>query len=241
MGIVYRKTPPDDGTSRTCGVTVKRNEWPVLMSLAEKPAQVRFLTHFEDAEPMEIKVEVKPGEAKVLSLHEMDQFPDGKLMAFKLTSDQPILPQFSYSEDGIPVPTTQLFMSGAGSRVAHPGPLGKRETKWAYADGHTRKDTDAMADIDWFVVFNPNDRQDADVKIRMSWADAAVENTLRVPAGRVRVFRPGKEAGFKFGRTFGSIFTSNTPVVIEAVRRFAQVKPFVSLNQWTTPAVAIGA
>jgi hypothetical protein len=102
LGMVYRKNPTDDGTSRVCGVVVKRNEWPVSFSLAEKTAKVRFITYF-------------------------------------------------------------------------------------------------------------------------------------------RVYKPGKEVGFKFGRTFGSIFTSNTPVVVEGVRRFAQVKPFVSINQWTTPAVAIGS
>jgi hypothetical protein len=171
----------------------------------------------------------------------MQHFPDGKLMAFKITSDQPILPQFSYSEDGIAVPTTKLFMSGAGSRFAHPGPLGKRETKWAYADGHTRKDTDAMADVDWFVLLNPHETANADVKVTFSWADTVVESAITVPAKRVKVYRPGREAGFKFAKTFGSLFASNTPVVVEAVRRFAQLKPFVSINQWTTPAVAIGS
>jgi len=240
MGLVYRNIPADDGTSRICGVTVRRNEWPVLFNLTGIPANVEFTTYYEDSEPMTLPLSVKPHEAYVLSLHEMDEFADGKLMAFRVTSDQSILPQFSYSEDGIPVPGTSLFMSGAGSRHAHPGPLGSREQKWAHADGHTRPSDIAMADLDWFTIFNPHKTQTATIQIELCWANQVITSQITVPPQRVRVYKPGGEAGFHFSLTFGSIFTSSTPVIVEAVRRFAQNQPFVSLNQWTAPAVAIG-
>jgi hypothetical protein len=170
----------------------------------------------------------------------MEEIPEGKLMAFKVVSDQPVVVQFSYSEDGMSVPEKSCTMSGAGSRIAHQGPLGKRELKWVHADGHTRSADKKAADIDWFLVFNPGETMTAEVDIHLSWADQVLNNHITVPPRRVRVYKPGSEENFHFAATFGLTFESNTPVVVEGLRRWAWNNPFISINQWTAPSLPVG-
>lgn len=197
------------------GVTAKAVEWLVLANLAPREISVTLTYFFEEGEPIQ-KVLTVPPRWRRTFMPGPDLIPDGKLYGVRLASDHPFLPQPTRGETEEVKPP--LFPGNSNmSFVAYPGPLGQKETRWVYADGIVIHKDRGWADHEWITILNPTPGREARIRITFNYEADQRSYSLVVPAERVRTIDLHRLLPTDTG--FFPIVSSDTPVVVEQVRR----------------------
>ncbi len=126
------------------------------------------------------------------------------------------------------------------SYVAYPGPLGKKETKWIYGDGHAipNKTGKGWEDREWIYILNPDPLKDANVKITFYFKEKQFVHTFTVPAERVG--EVDLIALLDTPKAFYPVIESDIPVVVNQVRRPVILSSTSPRGGWATLAFQIG-
>ncbi len=227
------------------GVNFKRNEWPCLFNLTNKEGKGKFTFYFEDGSTLEKDFMLAPGRVNVSAFHRPEYL---KLLSghtafgVKIVSDVEIIPQFSSTEDGEKF-GGDLFRSVGLSRMAHPGPLSERETKWVLPDGHLKLYKDNADDRDWFIFLNPGS-ETVKLSLKMVYKEKTLYKELSVDPHCIRVYEPGSDpeitAEFLNQTTYSLVVDSSEPIVMEAIRRYLHREEQTPLNSWELIPFAIG-
>ena len=133
----------------------------------------------------------------------------------RITSTAPVIVQPTRGEYSPRDPVTEAM----ASFVAYPGPLGARETRWAYADGLILDSDEPLEEREWITILNPHANRDATVAIVLLSNDGRRTQTLVVPGERVRSLDLAGLAAVPKNVPFGVVVESDVPVVVEQVRR----------------------
>lgn len=230
---------PDDGAPRSPDGARRSpaREWLVVANLSRRTVRFTATFYFEDMGPRSFTRIVAARRSQSFALHEMpDVVLPGKLYGARVKSDGPILVQPTRGEYEPSNPVTEAM----SSFLAYPGPLGARETKWAYADGLILDDGSPLQEREWVSILNPNSEGDARVRIRLMRSGRESEYWLTVAAERVRTVELHQLKAFQHNALTGVIVESDRPVVVEQIRRaFAKGAP-VTASLWATLAHPIG-
>jgi len=212
-------------------------EWLVVANLAARAVSFTATFYFEDAEPRSFTRSVAPRRSQSYALQDMPAVvPPGKLYGARVESDGPIVVQPSRGEYEPYNPVTAAM----ASFIAYPGPLGVRETRWAYADGLVLHNDSPLEEREWISILNPSPDGAAHVRIRLLRAGRESEHRLDVPAERVRQVDLYRLKAFPRNSLTGIVVESDRPVVVEQIRR-AYVKGIpVIASLWATLAHPIG-
>jgi hypothetical protein len=210
------------------GVTSGNTEHLCLANLSDKDATATITYYFEEDAPFQRTRKV-PAHGTTLYRHynfKEENFPIRKLFGAKITTDQPTVVQVTRggTED---VKAPQQPSNFESSVIAYQGPLGKKETKWTYADGHPISTTKPTQWSDWeyITILNPNPDKPANVKITFHFtADVSEQktHTLTVPAERVRnvaLHELSNLPALNGNQGFYPIVESDVPVIVEQTRR----------------------
>ena len=210
------------------GVTSANTEHLCLANLSNQDATAEITYYFEDDEPQR-RTRAVPAHGTTIYRHSNfkgENFPKRKLFGAKVTTDQPTVVQIT--RGGTEVATAPAHPSNFESSVlCHPGPLGERETKWTYADGHPISTTKPRQWSDWeyITVLNPNPGKPASVRITFHFVKGLSEpkvHTLTVPAERVRnvaLHELKCLPPLNGNQGFFPLVESDVPVVVEQTRR----------------------
>ncbi len=226
-------------------VNFKRNEWPCLFNVTGREGTAVLTFYYEDGTTKTKEVALSAASVTVPAFHSpenMELLNEHVAFGVKIESDVEILPQFSASEDGEKF-GDGLFRSVGMVRMAYPGPLSKKETRWILPDGHLSILKGKGEDRDWFTFLNPGNEK-ADLTLRMVYKDKTIVKKLVVEPHSIRVFEPGSDPDvlqeFKNSTTYGLIVDSSKPIVMEAIRRYWNMAEQTPVNSWDCIPFAIG-
>jgi hypothetical protein len=231
------------------GVTSANTEHLCLANLSDQDGTAEITYYFEDDEPLK-RTRAVPARGTTIYRHynfKGENFPKRKLFGAKVTIDRPTVVQVTRGgSEAVQAPA--LASNFESSVICHPGPLGKRETKWTYADGHPITTTKPRQWSDWeyITVLNPNADKPANVRITFHFVKGLSDpkvHALTVPAERVRnvALHELKDLPALNGNQgFYPVVESDVPVVVEQTRR-----PVVNENPsprggWHLIALPIG-
>lgn len=244
--ISGKETTPTNGVH---GVTSANTEHLCLANLSDQDGTATITYYFEDDAPFQ-RTRKLPAHGTTLYRHynfKEEKFPIRKLFGAKVTTDQPTVVQITRggTED---VKAPALASNFESSVIAYPGPLGRKETKWTYADGHPLTTTKPRQWSDWeyITILNPNPGQVANVKITFHFVAGLSDkkvHTLTVPAERLRnvaLHELPELPKLNGNQGFYPIVESDVPVIVEQTRR-----PVVNENPsprggWHLMALPIG-
>jgi hypothetical protein len=218
------------------GSTVQR-EWIVLLNLTSKRAKATATFYFENHPPQQVNRTLPPLSSSYIVSHELgDRLPRGQAYGVRVESTEPVVVQPTRGEYHGEDPVTQAM----ASFVAYPGPLGARETGWAYADGMVLSSDSPLEEREWISILNPQAGRDANVRVRFLLDGAHGERRILVPAERVRSLDLAQWSGFPKNRLSGVVVESDVPVVVEQIRRaYRRGNPAV-VSMWACLAQPIG-
>lgn len=229
----------DDVPVRDADGTVRSpaREWVVVSNLSARTAAFSVTYYFEDIEPREFTGEIEPRQSRALALQDMPNLiPPGKRHGARVRSNEPILVQPTRGEYEPYNPVTEAM----SSFVAYAGPLGLRETKWAYADGLVLRDDGPLEEREWISILNPSSDGAASVRIRFLRGGDQGDHLLTVPAERVRSVDLFHLDSFEANRLTTIIVESDRPVIVEQIRKaYTRGIPVVR-SLWATLAYPIG-
>jgi hypothetical protein len=231
------------------GVTSSNTEHLCFANLSDKDATAQITYYFEDDEPVHRTRNV-PAHGTTIYRHynfKDENFPKRKLFGAKIVLDQPTVVQIT--RGGSEAVQPPLHPSNFESSViCYQGPLGKKETRWTYADGHPITTTKPRQWSDWeyITILNPNPGKPADVRITFHFVKGLSEpkvHTLTVPAERVAnvaLHELKNLPPLDGNQGFYPVVESDVPVVVEQTRR-----PVVNENPsprggWHLIALPIG-
>lgn len=231
------------------GVTSGMTEHLCLANLSANDATAVITYYFEDDAPFQRSRKVPAHGTTIYRHHNFkeENFPVRKLFGAKITTDQPTLVQIT--RGGTESVQAPLHPSNFESSViAYQGPLGKKETKWTYADGHPIVTSNPRQWSDWeyITILNPNPDKPANVQITFHFiADITTPkvHTLTVPAERLRnvaLHELPMLPALNGNQGFYPVVESDVPVIVEQTRR-----PVVNENPaprggWHLMALPIG-
>lgn len=225
------------------GSTSRVEEFLVISNLTENDTTAKLTYYFEVDPPREVERKVP---ARGSTVYNRGKFPDetfpyGKLYGVKVVSPDPIMvqPTRAGSEE---VPAGQLGGFHEFSTIAYPGPLGKRETKWMYADGHMSRKTATAPGIsrEWITILNPNPGKDAHIRITFNYVKEQQLLMLTVPAERVKTIALHDLEILKTNNAYYPVVESDVPVVVEQVRRPHNNLSRAPRSGWTLIAYPVG-
>ena len=238
--IMPNGTTPNDEVH---GSTSRVEEFLVISNLTEKDTTAKLTYYFEEDPPREVERKVPARGSTVYNRGKFtsENFPYRKLYGVKIVSPDPIMvqPTRAGSEE---VPAGQLGGFHEFSAIAYPGPLGKRETKWMYADGHMSRKTDTAPGIsrEWITILNTNRGQDAHIRITFNYVKEQKLMTLVVPAERVRTIALHDLPLLTSNDAFYPVIESDVPIVVEQVRRPHNNLSRAPRSGWTLMAYPVG-
>ncbi len=221
-----------DGTIRS-----PAREWIVVLNPGDSEADVSLTFYFETMAPRHKSWKVAPGGSQSLPVQEIaDVVPHGILYGARVRSNVPVLVQPTRGEYEPHNPVTHAM----ASFIAHPGPLGSRETKWAYADGLVLRSEGPLEEREWVSILNPAPEKQARVRIRFLRTSGEQSHELGVPAERVKTVDLFTLPAFVPNTLSGVVVESDAPVVVEQVRRAYQRGVPVIASMWACLAHPIG-
>lgn len=230
---------PDSAPPRAANGRVQSpaREWLVLANLAARTTAFTATYYFEDILPRSLSGNIEARRSQSYALHDKpDLIPPGKLYGARIESDGPLLVQASRGEYEPNNPVTHAM----ASLIAYPGPLGVRETRWAYADGLVLHNESPLEEWEWISVLNPSASAAASVRIRFLRSGHEREYRLSVPAERVRTVDLFHLPEFARNRLSSVVVESDQPVVVEQIRRaYARGIPVIA-SLWATFAYPCG-
>jgi hypothetical protein len=211
-------------------------EWVVILNLSKKNAKASATYYFETRPPRTVTRSLPAGSSYIVS-HELgDVVPQGELYGVRVQSSEPVVVQTTRGEFEGSNPVTKTM----ASFVAHPGPLGVRETRWAYADGLVLSSNSPLEEREWISILNPRAGRDANVKIRFMQKGAEESHQVLVPSERVRSVDLMQLKTFPKNRLSGVVVDSDVPVIVEQIRRaYNRGNPAV-VSMWACLAHPIG-
>jgi hypothetical protein len=222
---------------RRPGIWAPSREWIVLLNLSDRVAAATATFYFENRPPRSVTRNLPAQASSYIVVHELaDTIPPGELYGVRVRSDAPIIVQPTRGEYEPDNPVTKAM----ASFVAYPGPLGRRETKWAYADSLVLSSDSPLEEREWITVLNPNSGHDASVKVRFLLDGSVRTHELLVPSERVRTVDLFQLDAVPKNRLSGAVIDSDIPVVVEQVRRaYTRGIPVIA-SMWACLAHPIG-
>jgi hypothetical protein len=230
---------PDSAPPRSANGQVQSpaREWLVLANLAGRTTVFRATYYFEDIAPRSFSGKIEARRSRSYALQDKpDLIPPGKLYGARIESDGPLLVQASRGEYEPNNPVTHAM----ASFIAYPGPLGVRETRWAYADGLVLQNESPLEEWEWISILNPSASAAASVCIRFLRSGHEREYRLSVPAERVRSVDLFHLPEFTRNQLTSVVVESDQPVVVEQIRRaYTRGIPVIA-SLWATFAYPCG-
>lgn len=235
-----------DGTIQPDGINPKEaregvwspaREWMVIFNLAPRETTATARFYFEDIPPRDFQQKLPARSPGRIVVHDIpDVVPPKKLYAVRVRCDTPIVVQPTRAEYEPWNPITHAM----ASFVAYPGPLGKKETRWIYADGLTLSSANPLEEWEWISILNPDEKREAKVKITFNFSGEQKVHELTVPAERVRSVDMFNLPIIPKNKISGPIIQSDMPIVVEQVRRaYAKGVPVIT-SLYATMAYPIG-
>lgn len=223
------------------GVTAKSTEWLAIANLGAAPSTAVVTYYFEEDPPVRRVRQLAPHASCVFETGKVpnEDFPRGKLYGVRVVAESPVLVQATQAETEEVKPGEMPGNSNM-SFVAYPGPLGRKETKWVYGDGHAihNEGKKGWSDHEWITILNPNPGKDAHIRITFNYAAEQVAHALTVPAERVRTIDLYELLSSNKG--FYPVVASDVPVVVEQIRRPVRVENPAPRGGWAALAFPIG-
>ena len=225
------------------GSTSRVEEFLVISNLTEKDTTAKLTYYFEEDPPRDVVRKVPARGSTVYNRAKFpeENFPYGKLYGVKIVSPDPIMvqPTRAGSEE---VPAGQLGGFHEFSTIAYPGPLGKRETKWTFPDGHMSRKTPTAPGIsrEWITILNPNPGKDAHIRITFNYVSEQQLLTLTLPAERVRTIALHDLAILTTNNAYYPVVESDIPIIVEQVRRPHNNLSRAPRSGWTLIAYPVG-
>ena len=237
--IMPNGTTPDDEVH---GSTSRVEEFLVIANLTEHATTATLTYYFENDKPMTVTRAVPARGSTVYNRAKFpeEHFPYKKLYGVKVTSPDPIMvqPTRAGSEE---VPAGQLGGFHEFSMIAYPGPLGQRETKWTFPDGHMSRKVPTAPGIsrEWITILNPG-KQDASVRITFNYVKEQPVMSITVPAERVRTIALHDLEILKTNNAYYPVVESNVSIIVEQVRRPHSNLSRAPRSGWTLMGYPIG-
>jgi len=219
------------------GIASAAREWIVLLNLSRFPTLATATFYFEDSPPRTSTVVVPGHGRRNIKPHELtDLLPAQASYGVRVTSAAPIIVQPTRGEylPGDPV------TAAMSSLVAYPGPLGPRETRWAYADGLVLSSADPLEEREWITILNPDPDRDAAIAIDFLFNDGRQTHALTVPAARVRSVDLFTLPVIPKNVPFGVVVASDVPVIVEEIRRVYRKGDPLTVSMFACLAHPIG-
>jgi len=233
-------TTPEKPLHGALGSTL---EWLVLFNLTERDASAEITFYFEDGSPTRYTLTLPAGANKVIGSNVNEpavEMPMGRLYGARVRSSVPLVVQTTRAEreEGVKLPN----MPGHSflSRLGYPGPLGQRETAWAYADSHIARTNPRHKELEWITVLNPNAGRDARVKVTFHYGATKTTHAFTVGAERVRSVALEDIDIVRDGGHCGVLVQSDVPIVVEQVRRFMYRQHPAPAGTWIVTGYPIG-
>jgi len=235
-----------DGTIQPDGINPKEaregvwspaREWMVVFNLSQQEAVATARFYFEDIAPREYQQKLPARSPGRIVVHELPEIvPPKKLYAVRVRCETPVVVQPTRAEYEPWNPVSHAM----ASFVAYPGPLGKRETRWIYADGLTLSSGNPLEEWEWISILNPDEHREAKVKITFNFAGEQKVHDITVPAERVRSVDMYNLPIIPKNKISGPIIESDIPIVVEQVRRAYTKGIPVITALWATLAYPVG-
>lgn len=208
-------------------------EWLVVFNPGDNPAELAVTFFFEAAAPKTVPLNVPPHSSTNLAVHE--SVASGSRYGTRVRSNQPVVVQSSRGEYF----PNNIVTQAMASRTGYPGPLGKRETRWAYADGLVLDNDTPLLEWEWISLVNPAPRP-AHVRLRFETAGKVADHRFIVDAERMSTVNLAALPTFPKNLVSGVVIESSEPVVVEQVRRaYQKDRPMVTAL-WSCFALPIG-
>jgi len=219
------------------GVWSPSAEWMVVSNLSSKETTVKATFYFEDMAPRQLSQKLPARASSHIVVHSHPEVvPPKKLYGVRVQGEAPFLVQPCRAEYEPNNPVTAAM----AAFVAYPGPLGKKETRWVYADGLVLTSEGPLEEWEWITILNPNAGKDAHIKITFNFAGRQTSHTLTVPAERVRTVDLFNLPAFSKNSLCQPVVESDVPVVVEQVRRcYAKGIPVIQ-SMYACMALPIG-
>jgi hypothetical protein len=205
--LVFPDAHPDSG------------DYILVLNPNDAPAHLSVTFFFEDAAPVRGELTVGARRASSNPLHVVfkDQLPWNTTYGCRVASDIPIVCQRTQGQWRPNDPVTEAM----GSTMLYPGPLGDRETAWAYADGIIcLREDHPLVESEWVSVLNPTDTP-ARVAFTAYHASERDPSSWSVTVGpsSIYVAKLDDQPWVVPYELFGLTVTSDRPVVVEQIRK----------------------
>lgn len=219
------------------GVWAPTAEWMVISNLSSEETTVKATFYFEDMPPRQMSQKIPARASRHLVVHnDPEVVPPKKLYAVRVQGNTPFLVQPCRAEYEPNNPVTAAM----AVFIAHPGPLGKKETKWVYADGLVLTSEGPLEEWEWITILDPNPDRDAHIKITFNFVGQQKTHALTVPAERVRTVDLFNLPVFLKNSLCQPVVESDVPVVVEQVGRcYARGIPVIQ-SMYACMALPIG-
>jgi hypothetical protein len=188
-------------------------EWLVLYNPGEVEVRAAITFYFADRNPLTVTRAVSPHAGSSLPVHEV--VPPDVQYGVRVRSDRMVIVQPSRGEYIPGSPVTQ----GMASMMAHPGPLGKRETKWVYSDGLVLKNDTDLEEWEWVSILNPDETKTANITLHFDTSGETTTHTLKVGAQRAATVDLMHLDAFPKNKLVGVTTESDSPIVVQQIRR----------------------
>jgi hypothetical protein len=221
---------------------IEGREWLLLLNEASSAVDVQLTIFFPDAPSAETTLTVSGAGSVSYPIHEVRKLvPAATHFGLRVRSHGgPILVQATRGEFAPGDPVTRSM----SSTMAHPGPLGGRETRWAYADALALESNDPLEEREWVAILNPSPDSTANVKITWNCSgrfwNRSGSHALTIPAERVQVTELSRLAAFPKNQLCGVSIDGSIPVVVNQIRRAYRRGEPMATALWVTLAAPLG-
>lgn len=235
-------TTPKTAVLDTLGPTL---EWIVIYNASNTDTVAEITNYYENKAPTRFNFPVPARSMRSWGGHRTgvpdEHMPMGKLYGVRVRSPEPIIVQATRAEQehGVRPPAAMPGRSFL-SRLGHPGPLGKPETAWAYADCVIQRTNPLAMEIEWLTVLNPNPGKDAHIKVTFNYGPKPVTHEFTVGAERVVSVPLEKLEQVPEHRGAGVIVRSDVPVVVDQVRRYWYREHVAPAGTWIVTGYPVG-
>lgn len=234
------ETTPEHPVHGALGPTL---EWLVLFNATARVAPADVTFYYEDQPPTHLTLTV-PAHGNLAcgsgDRRPAGEIPMGRLHAARVTSATPLIVQTTRGEREHGGKNLHVQGHSFLSRLGYPGPLGRRETAWAYADSYVTRTNPKHVELEWLTVLNPNPGREAKIEVAFQYGDAVTHHAFTVGAERVRSVALGDLPFVREDGHCGVLVRSDVPVVVEQVRRFMFREHPAPAGTWIVTACPVG-
>lgn len=131
-------------------------EYILFMNPTQCDAEIKITFYFEDRDPVFDFTSLKAERVAQHPLHVKSKkvLPWNVRYGCKVESSQPIICQWTHGQWKPNDDVTEAM----ASTMMYPGPLGEKETRWAYADGiRCYREDHLLEESEWVCILNPGD------------------------------------------------------------------------------------